>query len=170
MNDKLASADLACWVPAAGPHADHRLKCRLVEGLDGIPTLEGGFTLRDPRVAPKRFARAAKASPPVIADRIAITNSRSYPRPIRCSPCPHWLPEPAWVSPTAPGCVTHASSRRADEVKRVCPSGSDPPPALLALGPVGFRLPYNPGGVPKGAPTMPVPELPPPPFWFRLRG
>ena len=103
MNDKLASADLACWVPAAEPHAEHRLKSRLVEGLDGIPALEGGYTLRDPRVAPKRLARAAKASPPVIANRIAITNSRSYPRPIRCSPCPHWLPEPAWGLPNGPG-------------------------------------------------------------------
>ena len=103
MNDKLASADLAYWVLAAEPHADHRLKSRLAEGLDGIPTLEGGFMLRDPGVAPKRFARAAKASPPVIANRIAITNSRSYPRPIRCSPCPHWLPEPAWGLPNGPG-------------------------------------------------------------------
>ena len=102
MNDKLVSADLACWVPAAEPHADRRLKCRLVEEVDGIPALEGGFTLRNPRVAPKRFARAAKASPPVIANRIAVTNSRSYPRPIRCSPCPHWLPRPTWGLPNGP--------------------------------------------------------------------
>ena len=47
-------------------------------------------------MAPRRFARATKASPPVIKNRIAIMNSRSYPRPIRCSPSPHWLPRSAW--------------------------------------------------------------------------
>ena len=67
------------------------------------PHWRGALRFAAQGVAPKRLARAAKASPPVIANHIAITNSRSYPRPIRCSPCPHWLPEPAWGLPNGPG-------------------------------------------------------------------
>ena len=78
------------------PHADLRLGCRLTEELDGIRTLAGGLYAPSQGVAPRRFARASKASPPVIKNRIAIMNSRSYPRPIRCSPSPHWLPKSAW--------------------------------------------------------------------------
>ena len=82
-------------------------------------------------------------------------------------PQPPLVTEVRLRSPTRPRRRdAHASDRRADEVKRACPSGSGSSTALLALGPCGFRLPCNPGGVPKGAPTMSVPEPSTPPFWF----
>ena len=82
-------------------------------------------------------------------------------------PQPPLVTEVRLRSPTRPRRQgEHASDRRADEVKRACPSGSGSSTALLALGPCGFRLPCNPGGVPKGAPSMSVPEPSTPPFWF----
>ena len=77
---------------------------------------------------------------------------------------------PLEVSPTAPGCVAHASSRRADEVKRVCPSGSDPSPALLALSPVGFSPTMQPGGRPDGRPHYASPRAPAAAFLVPTQG